>query len=192
MKFTTSNVGGTVEILATDKYQAIPIFVAGTDVVKAGMPLTADGVSAADGSGAAGILLYDVNPAENPNGALVVAGVVDWAKCKSHSGATATAATMKSALPAIEFRENIATATVLSVTPTTLSVAEAGTKTATVSGNHGAVTVESSDETKATVAILSGTITVTGVAAGECTITATDAYGDTATIAVTVTAAAVG
>lgn len=107
MKYKTTEVGGTIEILAADDFTAIPIKVAGTTVVKAGMPLKADGTSVAAGTGAAGILLYDVDPTANPNAALVVAGVVDWAKCKDHSGATATAATMKGILPAIEFRENI-------------------------------------------------------------------------------------
>lgn len=107
MKYTTTVVGGTVEILAADDFTAIPIKVSGTTVVKAGMPLKLDGTSVAAGTGAAGILLYDVDPNANPNAALVVAGVVDWTKCKDHSGATATAATMKGILPAIEFRENI-------------------------------------------------------------------------------------
>lgn len=107
MKFTKTSVGGTVEILAADDYTAIPIKVAGSSVVKAGMPMKYDGTSVAAGTASNGILLYDVDPNENPNGSLIVAGVVDWTKCKSHSGATATAATMKGILPAIEFRENI-------------------------------------------------------------------------------------
>lgn len=107
MKFSKTSVGGTVEILAADDYTAIPIKVAGSSVVKAGMPMKYDGTSVAAGTASNGILLYDVDPNENPNGALVVAGVVDWTKCKAHSGATATAATMKGVLPAIEFRENI-------------------------------------------------------------------------------------
>lgn len=107
MKFQKTSYGGTVEILATDEYQAIPAKIAGTDLVKAGMPITEKGVAAPAGTGAVGILLYDVNPAENPNGALVVSGIVDWAKCKSHSGATATAAAIKGILPGITFRENI-------------------------------------------------------------------------------------
>lgn len=107
MRFEKKSAGGTVEILASKDFQAIPAKITGTDVVKAGMPITAAGAPIAAGTGAIGILLYDVNPKENPNCALVVAGIVDWAKCKSHSGATATAATMKGILPAITFRENI-------------------------------------------------------------------------------------
>lgn len=107
MKYTKTSYGGTVEILATDDFQAIPAKISGTDVVKAGMPITSAGAAVKAGTGAVGILLYDVDPNENPNCALVVSGIVDWAKCKSNSGATATAAAMKSILPGITFREDI-------------------------------------------------------------------------------------
>jgi len=107
MKFNSTDVGGTVEILASKDYQAIPIKITGSDVVKAGMPITADGAAIAAGTGAAGILLYDVDPSANPNAALVVSGIVDWTKCKKHSGATATADAMHEIIPAITFRENI-------------------------------------------------------------------------------------
>lgn len=107
MKFTKKTIGGTVEILASKDFQSIPVKIVGTGVVKAGMPIKLDGTAVAAGTGAAGILLYDVDPNENPNAALVVAGIVDWAKCKEHSGATATATTMSGILPAITFRENI-------------------------------------------------------------------------------------
>lgn len=109
MKFKSESAAGTIEILAADDFQGIPITIAGTAAVKAGMPVTEAGAAAASGSGAIGILLYDVDPAENPNGTLVVSGIVDWTKCKAHSGATATAATMKAAIPRITFRENIGT-----------------------------------------------------------------------------------
>lgn len=107
MKFKKTSYGGTVEILATDDYQAVPAKIAGAEAVKAGMPITEDGSPAAAGTGAVGILLYDVDPSENPNCALVVSGIVDWKKCREHSGATATAADMKGILPGITFRENI-------------------------------------------------------------------------------------
>lgn len=107
MKFTTTSAGGSVEILATNDYQTIPATITGTSVVKAGMPITGAGAAAAAGTGAVGILLYDVDPKSNPNAALVVSGIVDWKKCQEHSGATATAAAMKAILPGITFRENI-------------------------------------------------------------------------------------
>lgn len=107
MKFNSIDVGGTVEILASKDFQAIPIKIAGNNVVKAGTPITEAGFAALDGTGAVGILRYDVDPTANPNAALVVSGIVDWAKCKKHAGVTATADAMKAILPGITFRENI-------------------------------------------------------------------------------------
>ena len=108
MKFTEKAVAGDVEILASRDYQAIPIKVAapvsGT-VVKAGTPLTAAGASTT-GSGAVGILLYDVDTAANPNAAAVVAGIINSTKAQAHSGVTYAEA-LAAALPAITFRTNI-------------------------------------------------------------------------------------
>ena len=108
MNFAKTSYGGTIEILASKDYQAIPIKVAtpgsGT-VVKAGTPLTADGTSTT-GSGAEGILLYDVDTAKNPNGALLKQGIIDSTKAQSHSGVTYVSA-LYEALPAIVFRTNI-------------------------------------------------------------------------------------
>lgn len=107
MKFGKKSYDGTVEILATNDFQAIPAKISGNAQVKAGMPITEAGAAAPAGTGAVGILLYDVDPNANPNCALVVSGIVDWKKCMAHSGATATAAAMKAILPGITFRENI-------------------------------------------------------------------------------------
>lgn len=107
MRLNSSSLGGTVEILAADDHISIPAKIDGTSIVKAGMPITEAGAAAPDGTGAVGILLYDVDPTKNPNCALVVNGVVDWAKCMAHSGATADAATMQGILPAVKFRDNI-------------------------------------------------------------------------------------
>lgn len=108
MKFTNTTVGGSVEILASNDYQAIPVKVAtpgeGT-VVKAGTPLTNAGASTT-GSGAVGILLYDVDTAANPNGAMVVQGIIDATKAQAHSGVSYVDA-LYSALPGIIFRTNI-------------------------------------------------------------------------------------
>ena len=108
MKYNETSVGGGVEILASKDFQAIPIKVAtpgeGT-VVKAGTPLTAAGESTT-GSGAVGVLLYDVDTAENPNGAAVVQGIIDSTLAQSHSGVTYAAA-LYEALPGIVFRTNI-------------------------------------------------------------------------------------
>ena len=108
MKFTQTSVGGGVEILASKDFQAIPVKVAtpgeGT-VVKAGTPLTDAGVSTT-GSGAIGVLLYDVDTAENPNGAAVVQGIINAAVAQEHSGVS-YASGLYEALPGIVFRSNI-------------------------------------------------------------------------------------
>lgn len=108
MKYSATTVAGGVEILASKDFQAIPVKVAtpgsGT-VVKAGTPLNASGESTT-GSGAIGILLYDVDTAENPNGAAVVQGIIDATKAQSHSAVTYVSA-LYSALPGVIFRTNI-------------------------------------------------------------------------------------
>ena len=108
MKFADTTVAGGVEILASNDYQAIPIKVAvpqsGT-IVKAGTPLTNAGASTT-GSGAVGILLYDVDTSANPNGAMVVQGIIDATKAQAHSGVTYASA-LYSALPGVIFRTNI-------------------------------------------------------------------------------------
>lgn len=112
MKYTETTIGGSVEILASKDFQAIPIKVATpsgegvtTTIVKAGTPLTAAGASTT-GANAVGVLLYDVDTAENPNGAAVVQGIIDATKAQTHSGVTYAAA-LYTALPGIVFRTNI-------------------------------------------------------------------------------------
>lgn len=107
MKFTTTHAAGTVEILAADDFVGIPIKVTETGVVKAGTPLTIDGAKTADGSGAAGILLYDVDTDANPNGTIVVQGVIDQKKAEAHAEVTYDAAALKTAVPGIVLRNNI-------------------------------------------------------------------------------------
>lgn len=108
MDVKTTTIAGGVEILASKDFQAIPIKVAtpgeGT-VVKAGTPLTSAGASTT-GSGAVGVLLYDVDTAVNPNGAAVVHGIIDATKAQAHSGVTYVSA-LYSALPGVVFRTNI-------------------------------------------------------------------------------------
>ena len=108
MKMKTTTVGESVEILASKDFQAIPVKCAtpgeGT-LVKAGTPLNADGESTT-GSGAIGVLLYDVDVAENPNGAAVVQGIINATVAQEHSGVSYASA-LYSALPGIIFRTNI-------------------------------------------------------------------------------------
>jgi len=112
MKYAETTIAGGVEILASNDYQAVPIKVATpsgegvtTTVVKAGTPLTAAGASTT-GANAVGVLLYDVDTAENPNGAAVVQGIIDATKAQAHSGVTYASA-LYTALPGIVFRTNI-------------------------------------------------------------------------------------
>lgn len=108
MVFDVTTVAGSVEILASKDFQAVPINVAAPSegtVVKAGTPLTEDGASTT-GSGAVGILLYDVDTALNPNGAAVVQGIIDATKAQAHSGVTYAAA-LATALPGVVLRTNI-------------------------------------------------------------------------------------
>lgn len=110
MIFDTTTVAGTVEILASKDFQAIPVKVtvdtdAASTVVKAGAPIDASG-AATTGAGAVGVLLYDVDTAVNPNGAAVVQGIIDATKAQAHSGVTYTDA-LYSALPGVVFRTNI-------------------------------------------------------------------------------------
>lgn len=114
MIFSKDTLTNTVEILATDNFRAIPIKVvvddnAETSIVKAGTPLTIGG-EATTATNAVGILLYDVDTDLNPNGSLLVDGIIDKTKAQAHSGITYGAGLM-TALNAsgcsIVFRENI-------------------------------------------------------------------------------------
>ena len=109
MRFETTSYGGTYEILAADEFKAIPAVLTATGVVYAGTPITAAGIATTGtGSDAVGILLYDVDCDANPNCALVVEGIVDFNKCKEHSGvSTMTVAGLKTALPGVVCRTNI-------------------------------------------------------------------------------------
>lgn len=110
MVMDVTTVAGDVEILASKDFQAIPVKVtvatdAESTVVKAGTPVNSSGASTT-GSGAVGVLLYDVDTAVNPNGAAVVQGIIDATKAQAHSGVTYVSA-LYSALPGIVFRTNI-------------------------------------------------------------------------------------
>lgn len=109
MKFKTTEVGGTPEILAASDFDAIPFTVTEAAPVKAGALMTIQGKKAAAAS-ADGVLLYDVDPAKNPNAALVVRGIIDKKKAEEHSGVTYDAAALKTAVPGIVLRDNIGVA----------------------------------------------------------------------------------
>ena len=107
MHFDVKSINGTIEILASNDYQAVPLKIDDAAEVKAGMPIKNDGTKAEDGNGAIGILLYDVDPARNPNGAVVVDGIINWAKCKASVGESLSieAEAISKLLPNITFRD---------------------------------------------------------------------------------------
>ena len=109
MKFTRNTVNGINDtILASNDYTAIPFTVTETAAVKAGYPMTLAGKKAVaageTGSktiNADGILLYDVDPAENPNASKKAA-----ASSSFTYDADAIKA-LKTAVPGIFCRDNI-------------------------------------------------------------------------------------
>lgn len=116
MKMKKTVVGEAIEILASDDFNAIPFTITETALVKAGTPMTLAGKKAtftAGTGGAAGtttangILLYDVEPAVNPVGALLVRGIVDKTKVEANSGVTYDETALKAAVPGIVLRSNI-------------------------------------------------------------------------------------
>lgn len=114
MKFTRNTVNGINDtILASNDYTAIPFTVTENTVVKAGYPMTSAGKKAATGGAdAAGILLYDVDPTENPNSALLIHGVIDSKKAQTSSGFTydtTAIGNLKTAVPGVFCRDNIGT-----------------------------------------------------------------------------------
>lgn len=90
MKFTSKTVTQPKEILANDHYVAIEYNcaeLAATDgVIKAGTVVPAN-----DGT-AIGVLLYDVYPENNPNGAIVVHGFIKKSKMPTAPAEAAIAA----------------------------------------------------------------------------------------------------
>ena len=112
MKYTNTPVSAPEStILAADTYVAIPFTVKETNAVPAGYPMAKTGKKATATTGtsdaavtdAIGILLHTVDPSVNPNGALLIQGVIDVDKAKL-SGFTYSAndiAALKKAVPAV-------------------------------------------------------------------------------------------
>jgi hypothetical protein len=86
VKFTKTSYTGTVEILASDNYTALPITLTGSGTIKKGTPITPAGAAGTATTGTAGVLLNDVVIADNPNGSVIVKGVIDNAKAKAYTG----------------------------------------------------------------------------------------------------------
>ena len=194
MNYSVTTIGGSVEILAADEFKAIPIKVAhpsGTPgIVKAGTPLTSAGASTT-GSGAVGILLYDVDTSKNPNGAAVVEGIIDAAKAQAWCGVEYNTSDLKAALPAVYLRDNIKAissdahlkslafgSNALTLSPSFASDVYSYETTTTTSTNTITVAVEA---TGATAVIKNGDDTVTSGSAATWA-------GTSNTVTITVTA----
>lgn len=118
MQVKETKSGKMSTILAADHFIAIPIKITETTVCKAGAPIktggklatqTSDSGTTAKVADAIGVLLYDVDPAVNPNGALLIHGVVDSVKAKASSGLDLAGIT--SYVPGITLRSDIGTNT---------------------------------------------------------------------------------
>lgn len=189
MRYSTKTVGGTVEILAADTFTGIPVCLAPSDTVyKAGTPINEANAATLSGDGAVGILLYDVDTSINPNGTIVVAGVIDFNKMVSYAGVTADIGDLQENLPAIHFRKNI-NIQKLTVSPETIAINVGSFEKIGVYNGVAPYSVSSSDTSVATVADFDEFLDakVTGVAEGSATITVTDATGKKVSVAVTVT-----
>lgn len=190
MRYSTKTVGGTVEILAADTFTGIPVCLAPSDTVyKAGTPIDDANAAALDGDGAVGILLYDVDTSINPNGTIVVAGVIDYNKIVANAGVTASVGDLKDAMPAICFRSNINVQN-FGVRPTTMTLDVGDTDKIEAIYGVAPYTVVSSNTSVATVQDFDEYLEarVEGIAEGSATITVTDATGKKVSVAVTVTA----
>ena len=97
MKMSTTSCSGTYEILAADEFVGIPHKLAAS--AKAGSVQTVDGRK--------GILLYDVDVDANPNGCVVVAGVIDMKKVQAHLGEEYSASDYTSLPATLVLRTNV-------------------------------------------------------------------------------------
>ena len=79
MKFKTTNVAGTKEILANDHYVAIPYDCSAITANADGI-IPAGTIIPANNATAIGVLLWDVDKAGNPNGTIVIHGFIKKSK----------------------------------------------------------------------------------------------------------------
>lgn len=152
------------------------------------MPITASNAydSLPSGASYAGILYRSVS-VENPSASILTNGEVN-PKATPYAMDSIMSA-FKTACPFIQFESDENSNNPLAVSVSAVSMTASSTETVTVSGAVGTITV-SSDNEKITGAVSGTTLTITAAedATGTGTVTLTDAAGQTATIAVTITA----
>ena len=80
MKFTKKTIASGVNILANDHYVAIPYDCSALTALATDNVIPAGTLIPANDATAVGVLLNDVNLAENPNGAVVIHGFIETKK----------------------------------------------------------------------------------------------------------------
>lgn len=91
MKFSTTEVTATKEILANDHYVAIPVDLSKQTPDEGGI-IKAGTIIPSNDDKAIGVLLYDVDKNENPNGAVVIHGFINKDKLPTAPDAAAETA----------------------------------------------------------------------------------------------------
>lgn len=89
MKYTTTAVSRTPEILYNDHYVAIPYDCSEIETNEQGI-IPAGTIVPTNNNLAEGVLLHDVRPEENPNGTIVIHGFVNVAKMPAEPKDSAT------------------------------------------------------------------------------------------------------
>lgn len=98
MKFSTTAVTRPAEILYNDHYVAIPYDCTALTSLATGGIIKAGTMIPANDASAKGVLLSDVNLAENPNGTIVIHGFIRKSKLPAEPNAAV-------ALPMIQFMD---------------------------------------------------------------------------------------
>lgn len=116
MKVLNETISGSVEILNRPPYEGVPMTLADEafakdEVVKAGAIIKAGGEVSEDGSGAVGILLFDVYK-DRPQGTILKKAYVNLKRIKesigdAYDGMYGSLETIKAALPMIVFEEDL-------------------------------------------------------------------------------------
>lgn len=94
MKFKTTNIAGTNEILANDHFTAMPYDCSALSANAEGI-IPAGTIVPANDATAIGVLLWDVKLADNPNGTIVTHGFIKKSKLPAQPASTVAISTIK-------------------------------------------------------------------------------------------------
>lgn len=92
MRFNTKTVVAPIEILANDHYVAVPTSLESFSALAVDRVVKAGTIIPANDATAMGVVLYDVNLDENPNGAVVIHGFIKTSKLPAEPTTEAEAA----------------------------------------------------------------------------------------------------